>query len=106
MSDLSYADLHLHTSYSDGWPTPRAVVDYVRRRTALDVIAITDNATIEGAWWAADYAAGLEDAPRVIVGEEVSSRDGHILGLFLQERVRPGLTAEATVDAIPEQGGL
>jgi predicted metal-dependent phosphoesterase TrpH len=106
MSQLSYADLHIHTCYSDGWPTPRAVIEYVRRQTELDVIAITDHDTIEGALWAADYAAGLSNGPEVIVGEEVSSRDGHILGLFLTSKVEPGMPAEATVDAIHDQGGL
>jgi predicted metal-dependent phosphoesterase TrpH len=42
----------------------------------------------------------------VIVGEEVSSRDGHIVGLFLERRVKPGLSAAATVHAIHEQGGI
>jgi predicted metal-dependent phosphoesterase TrpH len=106
MTQLSYADLHIHTCYSDGWPTPRAVVEYVRSRTELDVIAITDHDTIEGALWAADYAASLARGPRVIVGEEVSSRDGHILGLFMKTLVPPGLPAAETVDAIHDQGGL
>jgi len=43
---------------------------------------------------------------QVIVGEEVSSRDGHIVGLFLEHRVNPGLSAAATVHAIHEQGGI
>jgi predicted metal-dependent phosphoesterase TrpH len=106
MIELSYADLHIHTCYSDGWPTPRAVVEHVRSRTELDVVAITDHDTIEGALWAADHAAGIAGGPRVIVGEEVSSRDGHVLGLFLTRRVEPGLPAAATVDAIHDQGGL
>jgi len=99
------ADLHLHTCFSDGWPTPTDLVEHARE-TALDVIAITDHDTIEGALRAADLAAGLKHAPQVIVGEEVSSRDGHILGLFLERRVRPGMSAAATVHAIHAQGGL
>jgi predicted metal-dependent phosphoesterase TrpH len=42
----------------------------------------------------------------VIVGEEVSSRDGHILALFLEARIKPGMPAAATVNAIHEQGGI
>jgi predicted metal-dependent phosphoesterase TrpH len=72
----------------------------------LDVIAITDHDTIEGALRAADYAAARASSVGVIVGEEVSSREGHILGLFLERRVRPGMSAAATVHAIHEQGGL
>ena len=104
--EIGRADLHMHTRYSDGWPSPGALVDHVAQSGDLDVIAITDHDTIEGALRAAELAAARPDAPAVIVGEEVSSRHGHILGLFLQKRVRPGMTAAATVDAIHEQGGL
>jgi predicted metal-dependent phosphoesterase TrpH len=96
----------MHTRYSDGWPSPGALVDHAASLGDLDVIAITDHDTIEGALRAAELAAGRPDAPAVIVGEEVSSRHGHILGLFLQKRVRPGMTAAATVEAIHDQGGL
>jgi predicted metal-dependent phosphoesterase TrpH len=100
------ADLHIHTSFSDGWPSPGAVVDHVAGQSSLDVIAITDHDTIEGALRAAELAARRSDAPAVIVGEEVSSRHGHILGLFLERRVRPGMSAAATIDAIHDQAGV
>ncbi|MDQ6691353.1 MAG: PHP domain-containing protein, partial [Candidatus Dormibacteraeota bacterium] len=105
MPKLGFADLHIHTSFSDGWPTPVEVVDHVTRDRQLDVIAITDHDTIEGALRAADHAARASRIA-VIVGEEVSSRQGHILGLFLNKRVRPGLSAAATIDEIHSQGGL
>ena len=94
----------MHTTASDGWPTPRELVDHARR-AGLNVIAVTDHDTIEGALRAADHAAGWSKL-EVIVGEEVSSRDGHIVGLFLEKRVRPGMSAAGTVHAIHEQGGL
>jgi predicted metal-dependent phosphoesterase TrpH len=101
---MGRADLHLHTCFSDGRPTPTEVVFHVLERTDIDVVAITDHDAIEGALRAAELGAahGLE----VIVGEEVSSRDGHILGLFLTRRVRPGMSAAATVHAIHAQDGL
>jgi predicted metal-dependent phosphoesterase TrpH len=98
------ADLHMHTTASDGWPTPVELVDHARR-LALDVIAVTDHDTIEGAFRAAEHAA-KRSRLQVVVGEEVSSRDGHIVGLFLERKVRPGLSAAATVAAIHDQGGL
>jgi len=98
------ADLHMHTTASDGWPTPHELVDYARA-TALDVIAVTDHDTIEGALRAADRAAGRSKL-QVVIGEEVSSRDGHIVALFIERRVRPGMSAAATVHAIHDQGGL
>jgi predicted metal-dependent phosphoesterase TrpH len=99
------ADLHMHTDASDGWPTPLELVDHAARRAHLDVIGVTDHDTIEGALRAAEHAARLSKL-HVIIGEEVSSRDGHILGLFLEHRIKPGLSAAATVHAIHDQGGL
>src|SRR5215467_12130255 len=103
MPSRGRADLHMHTTFSDGWPEPDELVDHARS-TGLQVISVTDHDTIEGGLRAAEYAAkrgGLE----VVVGEEVSSRDGHIVGLFLKRRVRPGMSAAATVHAIHDQGG-
>jgi predicted metal-dependent phosphoesterase TrpH len=94
----------MHTNASDGWPTPRELVDHARK-LHLDLIAVTDHDTIEGALRAADLAAKWSKF-RVIVGEEVSSRNGHIVGLFLEKRIRPGMSAAATVHAIHDQGGL
>jgi predicted metal-dependent phosphoesterase TrpH len=98
------ADLHTHTTASDGWPSPHQLVEQARV-VGLDVIAVTDHDTIEGALRAADFAT-RRGRLEVIVGEEVSSRDGHIVGLFLEKRIRPGMTASATVHAIHDQGGL
>jgi predicted metal-dependent phosphoesterase TrpH len=95
----------MHTTASDGWPTPHELVDHAARRARLDLIAVTDHDTIEGALRAREYAAKRARF-HVIVGEEVSSRDGHIVALFLERRVRPGMSAAATVHAIHDQGGL
>lgn len=100
------ADLHLHTTASDGWPTPAQLVDHAARRAGLNVIAVTDHDTIEGALRAAAHAARRARKLQLIVGEEVSSLDGHIVGLFLEHRVRPGMSAAATIHAIHDQGGL
>ena len=104
MAPWGRADLHTHTNASDGWPTPLQLV-HAARRARLDVIAVTDHDTIEGALRAAEHAA-RRSRLQVIVGEEVSSRDGHIVGLFLEHRVTPGLSAAATVHAIHDQGGI
>lgn len=104
MAGRGRADLHMHTTHSDGWPSPRELVDYARA-TKLDVIAVTDHDTIEGALWAREHASKRSKL-EVVIGEEVSSRNGHIVGLFLDRRIRPGMSAAATVDAIHDQGGL
>jgi predicted metal-dependent phosphoesterase TrpH len=95
----------MHTTASDGWPGPHQLVDHARL-AGLDLIAVTDHDTIEGALRAADYAESLGSRLQVVIGEEISSRNGHIVGLFLQRRIRPGMSGAATVGAIHEQGGL
>ena len=72
------ADLHMHTTASDGWPDPHQLVEHASS-IALNVIAVTDHDTIEGALRAADHAGTRLE---VVIGEEVSSRDGHIVAVF------------------------
>ena len=103
------ADIHMHTTCSDGLMTPEALVEFAAARTDLNVIAVTDHDTVEGGQIAQDYAQtfaadlrGLE----VIVGTEVTSAEGEIIGLFMQRDVPKGLSAAETIDRIHAQGGL
>jgi len=79
-------------------------MEYVAHKTDLSVIAITDHNTVEGALFARDLAEMYDF--EVVVGTEVSSRDGHILGLFIEEDVKPGMSPADTIRAIEEQGGV
>ncbi len=103
---IGLADIHMHTNASDGVPTPGQLLDHVQARTNLDVIAITDHDTLEGALRARDLMAAAEYRFQLIVGEEVSTREGHLLGLFLEKRIAPGQSIERSIDLIHEQGGL
>ena len=98
------ADLHMHTTASDGWPSPQELVDHAGG-IGLDLIAVTDHDTIEGALRAAEHASRRTKL-EIVIGEEVSSRDGHIVALFIEKKIRPGMSAAATVHAIHDQGGL
>jgi predicted metal-dependent phosphoesterase TrpH len=106
---LNKADIHIHTTFSDGLMTPEAVVEYAATETDLSVIAISDHDTIEGAWAARRYRQryradfGHLD---IVVASEITSRDGDILGLFLSHDVPPGMSALETVEAIHAQRGL
>ncbi len=100
----STADLHVHTTASDGTCTPAEVLEFASEATDLAVVAICDHNTTEGALEAASMAHRFR--VQVVVGQEVESAQGHILGLWAPERVRPGLPAERTVALIHEQGGL
>ncbi len=94
-------DLHVHTAYSyDGFSTPEQLLRVCQRR-GITGLAITDHNTIEGA------LVCLKTLPlTVIVGEEVSTRSGHLIGLFLTEAIPPGRSVEETIRRIREQGGL
>ena len=99
---LIRADLHNHTYYSpDSILSPKQVVERARR-AGLDCIAITDHNTVRGGLAVREIADGFQ----VIVGEEVRTADGEVLGLFLTEDVPRGLSARETVALIKEQGGL
>jgi predicted metal-dependent phosphoesterase TrpH len=103
---LGKADVHIHTCYSDGRPTIQEVLDYVEDKTDLDVIAISDHNDIAGALEAQELLKQKNYRFEVIIGEEVSTTDGHILGLFLKEKIKKGMTAHHTLLEIRRQGGL
>jgi predicted metal-dependent phosphoesterase TrpH len=111
MQEIGVGDIHTHTMYSgfseysflsfpDSITTPRTSIK-VAEKLGLDILCITDHNTIKGAFVAKKYNKDL-----VVIGEEISSRDGEILGLFLQEQVNPGLSAEETIEQIHEQDGI
>jgi predicted metal-dependent phosphoesterase TrpH len=73
----------------------------------VDVLAVTDHDEVAGALCAREFALARPDlGVDVIVGEEVSTLNGHVLALFIGERVAPGLSAERTLELIHGQGGL
>ena len=99
----SFADLHAHSWASfDSLADPRRMMDKAVR-LGLTHLAITDHERIDGAQRARDLAP---PALQLIVGEEVRSADGDILGLYLEHAVAPGMVAADTAAAIREQGGL
>ncbi len=100
------ADVHMHSTYSDGCGSIEEILDHVQKNTALDVIAITDHDVIEGSLRARDLWQQGNYRFDFITGEEVSTSEGHLLGLFIEKRVQPGLSMERSIDLIHEQGGL
>ena len=95
------ADLHVHTSYSvDGCMSPEEIVELSRAR-GIGALAITDHNTIGGA-----HAVRTAASFPIIVGQEVSTDQGELLGLFLEEEVPRGLSARETARLIKDQGGL
>ena len=103
---VGLADLHMHTTASDGLGTPEQVLEHAQHRTDLDVIAITDHDTIDGALRARDLVAEGDYRFDFIVGEEISTREGHLLALFIERTIQPGMSIERSIDLVHEQGGL
>ena len=94
-------DLHVHTCQSrDSLMRPDEVLCWVERR-GLDAVAITDHNAISAA-----VALQREASFPVIVGEEIRTRRGEIIGLFLQSEIEPDLSPAETIARIREQGGL
>ncbi len=102
---LGRADLHIHTLASDGTAGVAEVLDTVARLD-LDVIAITDHERIDAAVAARAMAVDRGLSIEVVVGEEITTRGGHLLGLFLERRVPSLRSLRWTIAAVHEQGGI
>lgn len=102
---MSLADLHIHSIYSpDGTATIPEILNYVVEHTRLSLIAITDHNEIAGALEAQNLASnyGIE----VVMGEEITTKDGHLLALFINKQIPAGLSAIETILMVGEQDGL
>jgi predicted metal-dependent phosphoesterase TrpH len=104
--------LHVHTCAS---PDSLADVGQVLEAAGsigLSGVAITDHNTMDNVARAERIARHmilhrkLPDEFVVIPGEEISTSDGHVIGLFLSQVIPPGMTAGETIEAIHEQGGI
>jgi predicted metal-dependent phosphoesterase TrpH len=104
---MGIADLHLHTSFGDGLPTPEELLEYVESQTALDVIAVTEHDSIEAALRVRELHARRGGYRfEVVTGIEVTTLAGHLLALFVEEPVPSLRPLARTLDAIHKQGGL
>jgi hypothetical protein len=101
---MGTADLHIHSAYSyDATATVRAVLKQAAD-VGLDVIAVTDHDEIRGSLEARDLASkyGIE----VITGAEVSTKEGHLLALFVENLPPRGMSLVDTLIHIGKLGGV
>lgn len=103
---LGRADLHIHTVASDGTANVVDILDRVVARGDLDVIAITDHERIDAALAARTIAIDRGLPIEVVVGEEVTTRGGHLLALYVETRIRPFRSLRDTIAAIHDAGGI
>jgi len=103
MGERAFIDLHCHTKASFDCLSASAAVVKAATERGLTHLAITDHDRIDGALEARALApAGLT----VLIGEEVRTRDGDLIVVFLERAIPPGLSAEETVAAARDQGAL
>ena len=102
----SKADLHIHTANGDGMAEPLQLLDFVEAATDLAVIAITDHDDLRGALVVQELWARGRYRFQMVVGEEVTAQEGHLLGLFLTEPLPPLRPLAETIAAVHRQGGL
>lgn len=101
MNDLIKVDLHIHTRMSKDASSSLSSIIKVAKRCGLQGVAITDHDVFPEEMHDS-FIKGL----RIIWGEEVATREGEIIGLFLKQQVLAGLSPEETISVIKEQGGV
>ena len=80
------ADLHIHSYYSvDGLLSPRKIL-LLARKKGINVVAITDHNTIKGGLKAKEFEKSI--GIKVIVGAEITTDIGDIIGLYLAEEIK------------------
>lgn len=101
----SRADLHIHTLASDGVSSVAEILDRAES-LGLAVIAITDHERVDAAHAAQAMAQARGMRIEVIIGEEISTRGGHVVALFIETRIRPWGSLRSAIAQIHDQGGI
>ncbi|HOK53152.1 MAG TPA: PHP domain-containing protein [Armatimonadota bacterium] len=94
--------LHIHSDYSACSESHIDKIAQYCRQHDIKAIGLTDHDTIEGALRLQKEALDL----KVIVGEEISTSHGEIVGLFLKEKIEPNQDLRETCLEIKKQGGV
>lgn len=102
--EVLQADMHAHTRFSDGVLSPLDLV-LAARRNGLDVIAITEHNQVFPGKLGRALSGLVPDAPVVVVGEEITMREVHLLAYGLERTVEPADVREVA-RAVHAQGGV
>lgn len=97
---------HVHTKYSHDSLLPFFLLYNKCVRRGINYIAITEHNNIKGAMAFKKYCVNRGNKLKVIIGEEVMTSEGEIIGLFLSQKIKPFQSPEETVDAIKKQHGI
>ncbi|MPZ50153.1 MAG: phosphotransferase [Dehalococcoidia bacterium] len=103
---MGKADLHIHTRAGDGVDSVQAILDHVEHGTDLDVIAITEHDNLDVAFETREAWARGRYRFDLVTGCEITTLEGHLVALYLEEPVPSLMRIEDTVDAVHRQGGV
>ncbi len=106
VAHIGKADLHIHTSLGDGLASVQQIFDFVENYTDLDVIAITDHDDARGAIQALELIEQRHYRFKVIPGNEITTRQGHLLALFVTEEFPMLRSLAWSMQAVYEAGGI
>lgn len=94
---------HVHTSSSyDSRISPKSLLGFCKKEK-IGVVVVCDHNTVDGAKAVKKLA---ESDIKVIIGEEISTLDGEIIGLFLTDTIKSKMSIKDTILEIKKQGGL
>lgn len=99
-------ELHVHTKFSHDSMLPFLLLYLKCRFCKIDYIAITEHNNILGALNFKKYCLKKGNKIKVIIGEEIMTSSGEIIGLFLNRAIKSGLTPKETIKEILLQNGV
>ena len=94
-------DFHTHSIFSPDGGITKKEYEKILAEKKLDAVAVTDHHSVEYALY-----CQKKIGERILVGEEMTSQAGHVIGLFLKKTISSGLSLEETIERIHEQEGL
>lgn len=99
-------ELHVHTRFSKDsllclWP-----LYFKCRLLKISAIAITEHNNIEGGMAFQEFCRKHGGHIFVIIGEEIFTSEGEVIGLYLKETIQSGMSAEKSIYEIKRQGGI
>ncbi|AIY89219.1 PHP domain-containing protein [Geoglobus acetivorans] len=102
---MKRAELHVHSTYSDGLDRAERIVD-VAVRLGIDAISITDHDTVQGSMAALDYVRDEHLDIEVIPGAEISTSDGHLLVYYIERDIDKGMSLMETIEEVRKRNGI
>lgn len=99
-------EMHVHTKYSKDSMLCFFPLYIKCRIKSINAIAITEHNNIEGAIKFQEFCRKMGNKINVIIGEEIFTDSGEVIGLFLSENIAPQMTVEETICEIKRQNGV